>query len=95
MIQIRNLTYHVAGNTIFTNINWTIHPGKKIALIGPNGSGKTTLLRILTDVLASSSGDIIKPRQYTIGYLPQEEVYVWKGTLLSAVLEVHAELNEI
>ena len=95
MIQIRNLTYHVAGNTIFSNINWTIHPGKKIALIGPNGAGKTTLLRILTDALASSSGDIIKPRQYTIGYLPQEEVYVGKGTLISAVLEVHAELNEI
>ena len=95
MLQIRNLTYQVAGNTIFTNINWTIHPGKKIALIGPNGAGKTTLLRILTDALASSSGDIIKPRQYTIGYLPQEEVYVGKGTLISAVLEVHAELNEI
>ncbi len=95
MLQIRNLTYQVVGHTIFENINWTISPGKKIALIGPNGAGKTTLLRILIQELNAVSGDIIKPKQYTIGYLPQEEVYVGRGSLLSAVLEVHKELNEI
>ena len=95
MLQIRDLTYQIAGITIVENISWTIDSGKKLALIGPNGAGKTTLLRILNDDLEAVSGDIIKPRQYVIGYLPQEEVYVGKGSLLAAVLEVHSELNEI
>jgi ATP-binding cassette subfamily F protein 3 len=95
MLQIRNLTYKIAGITIVENISWTIDSGKKLALIGPNGAGKTTLLRILNDDLEAVSGDIIKPKQYVIGYLPQEEVYVGKGSLLAAVLEVHSELIEI
>ena len=95
MLQIRNLTYQIAGITIVENISWTIDSGKKLALIGPNGAGKTTLLRILNEDLDAVSGDIIKPRQYVIGYLPQEEVYVGKGSLLAAVLEVHSELIEM
>ncbi len=95
MLQIRNLTYQIAGITIVENISWTIDSGKKLALIGPNGAGKTTLLRILNEDLEAVSGDIIKPRQYVIGYLPQEEVYVGKGSLLAAVLEVHSDLIEI
>ena len=95
MLQIRNLTYQIAGITIVENISWTIDSGKKLALIGPNGAGKTTLLRILNEDLDAVSGDIIKPKQYVIGYLPQEEVYVGKGSLLAAVLEVHSELIEM
>jgi len=95
MLQIRNLTYQIAGITIVENISWTIDSGKKLALIGPNGAGKTTLLRILNEDLDAVSGDIIKPRQYVIGYLPQEEVYVGKGSLLAAVLVVHSELIEM
>ena len=95
MLQVQDLTYQIAGNTIFKDINWTVDSGKKIALIGPNGAGKTTLLRILNGDLQASAGRIIKPRIYHIGYLPQEEVYVGKGSLLEVVVEVNDEIKRI
>ncbi len=40
------------------DINLTIHPGEKIALVGENGSGKTTLVKLLCRLYDPSSGSI-------------------------------------
>lgn len=40
------------------DINLSIHPGEKCALLGESGSGKTTLIRLLTGELDGYSGDI-------------------------------------
>ncbi len=95
MLQIRNVSYQAGGNDILTDINWTINPGRRIALIGNNGAGKTTMLRLLNGDAPLSSGDIVRPREYRIGYLPQEEVAVGKGAILPEVLQGHKELLEL
>jgi len=87
MLQVQNLSYAIGGRELLSNVNWNIHPGKRVALIGPNGAGKTTLLRILNGDIEPSTQQIIKPKGYRIGYLPQEEVAVGQGPLLPSVLE--------
>ena len=45
-------------SSILTNINFEIHEGENISLIGHNGSGKTTLLRLIAGIYEPTSGRI-------------------------------------
>ncbi|MCP5049752.1 MAG: ABC-F family ATP-binding cassette domain-containing protein, partial [bacterium] len=94
MLQIRDLHYSIAHRSLLDGADWLVQPGKRSALVGPNGVGKTTLLRILTGQL-EYSGSIITPKEYSIGYLPQEEVAVRGTSILQAVLEGQKELKEL
>jgi ATP-binding cassette subfamily F protein 3 len=95
MLQLQNLCYSIGDLHLLQDVQWIINPGKRIALIGPNGTGKTTLLRILVGQLEPFDGKIIKPKDYQIGYLPQEEMALDTGTVLSTALEGHAEVLQI
>lgn len=44
-----------------------IEKGEFVALIGPNGAGKTTLIKMLTGIIAPSSGDVS-----VLGYYPND-----------------------
>ncbi len=41
------------------DIDLTIHPGEKIALVGPNGAGKTTLIKLLSRLYDPTEGTIL------------------------------------
>jgi ATPase subunit of ABC transporter with duplicated ATPase domains len=95
MLQLKNLSYYIADKELFSELNWVINPGQHLALLGANGCGKTTLLRILTGEIKPKSGDLLKPNNYTIGYLPQEEETVGKRSLLREVLEGHQQVASL
>ncbi len=95
MLQVRSLHYSIGDRNLLDSVDWNLQPGKRFALVGPNGSGKTTLLRILTDEIEPQSGTITKPRNYTIGYLPQEEIVVGHGSVLENVLAGIPEIQEL
>ena len=48
--------YPEAENDILTNINLTIKPGEKLAIVGLNGAGKTTLVKLLSGLLDPTKG---------------------------------------
>ena len=53
--------------TAVSDFNLTIHEGEFVGLIGPNGAGKTTLVKMLTGIIAPTSGDIS-----VLGYYPND-----------------------
>lgn len=59
-IEIKNLSFTYPGNDKPTlhNINLTIKPYEKVALVGYNGAGKTTLTNLLLRLYDATSGDI-------------------------------------
>ena len=73
---------HAFGNQIAVcDVTFSVRPGEIFGLIGPNGAGKSTLVKVLTTMLAPTSGracvagfdavtEASKVRAH-IGYVPQ------------------------
>ena len=59
-IEFKNVSfaYPNTDRTVLKNINVTIKPGEKVAIVGENGSGKTTFVNLLCGIYSPSSGSI-------------------------------------
>ncbi|CAG0947497.1 Putative multidrug export ATP-binding/permease protein [Anaerolineae bacterium] len=60
-IEFRNVGFQYVGQTgwALRDVNLTICPREKIALVGPNGAGKTTLIKLLTRLYDPTEGAIL------------------------------------
>jgi iron complex transport system ATP-binding protein len=65
LISARNLSFAYPprawsppGRPVVCDVSLDITSGRRIGILGPNGSGKTTLLKLLSGVLAPSSGTV-------------------------------------
>lgn len=77
-LEVKGLRKSFSGNEVLHGISFSVESGKALGLLGRNGAGKTTTIRILMDVFKADSGEILidgkkfEPRNYQIGYLPEE-----------------------
>lgn len=95
MLHINNLSVHFSGNYLFDNISFTINQNDRVGLIGRNGTGKTTLLKIISKIMLPESGQVTHPKEYTIGYLPQEMIIESEKTLFNEIKESLTEIYEL
>lgn len=60
-IEVQNLRFRYGDNEpwILNGVNLTIHPGERVALVGPSGGGKTTLLKLMIGLHSPSEGEIL------------------------------------
>ncbi len=59
-IQYKKLNFKYEGSSVqLSNIDFSIGPHMKIAIVGPSGSGKSTLSALICGLLAPQSGEII------------------------------------
>ena len=85
-LEVRNLRKNFGEKEVLHGISFSIESGKALGLLGRNGAGKTTTIRILMDVFKANAGTItmdgkpFRPKDYQIGYLPEERgLYPKKG----------------
>jgi ATP-binding cassette subfamily F protein 3 len=71
LLQTNDVCKSFAANPILTNISIEVKLGERVALVGRNGAGKSTLLKIIAGQMSADSGEVIMPKDRTIGYLPQ------------------------
>lgn len=57
-VALKNVTFKYDDKTIIRQLNLTVVPGQKIALLGRSGSGKTTLLKLITGDILPVSGQV-------------------------------------
>lgn len=72
MITVQGLTLYFGQRPMFDDFNFFIGADDRIGLVGRNGAGKSTLLKTLAGVQPYDKGTIGKPKELTMGYLPQE-----------------------
>lgn len=58
VVQVAGLNKSYANLVVLKNINFTVHKGEVVVLIGPSGSGKSTLLRCLNRLTDPDAGEI-------------------------------------
>ena len=91
MISINNLTVAFGGFTLLDDISFHVSDGEHIALVGKNGAGKSTILKLIAGVERPTSGSIMKPKEQTVGYLPQIMSYSKDTTVMEAAMSVFAD----
>jgi ABC-2 type transport system ATP-binding protein len=80
-IELRDVSRRFDGTLALDRVSLDVPHGTILGLIGPSGSGKTTAVRLLTGILAPTSGEVRvlgeEPRRFRratreqIGYVPQ------------------------
>ena len=95
MIQVEGVAKGYAGQQILADLSWRIPDRERIGLVGPNGAGKTTLCRLLAAIEEPDEGRIVRPRETTVGYLPQEAAGNPEGSVLGEVLGGFADVWQV
>ncbi|OEK09233.1 glycosyl transferase family 2 [Flavivirga aquatica] len=71
MISVDALAVEFSGNTLFSDVSFTINANDKIALMGKNGAGKSTMMKIIAGAQKPTKGHVRFPKDAIIAYLPQ------------------------
>lgn len=95
ILQVNQLSKSFGADTILTNIKLEVRSRDRIAVVGRNGAGKSTLLKIIAGKLSYEKGDIIKPKDLTMGYLDQHSGLDSKLTLKEELLSVFDFLKKM
>lgn len=62
------------GVSLWSNLDFQLYRGQKIALVGPNGCGKSTLLKLIAGRLEKSAGSIMMASKARMGYFSQHQL---------------------
>ena len=86
LLQVNQISKYYGAELILSNMKLEVQHKDRIALVGRNGAGKSTLLKIIAGQLSHDGGEIIKPKDVTIGYMAQDtglesELSIWDEML--------------
>ena len=88
LITMEHLTKSYTERLLFDDTSFSINEGEKIGLIGINGTGKSTLLKLAAGLEEPDGGTVIRGRNLTVRYLPQNPDFDPEDTVLAGVLKM-------
>ena len=95
VLQVNGVTKSFGADTILSNIKLEVQSRDRVALVGRNGAGKSTLLKMITGQLSYDSGDIIKPKDVSIGYMAQDTGLESNLSIWDEMLGVFEQLRKM
>lgn len=94
VLSITGLSKSFGNNHLFSDIDFEIKRGERVALIGANGTGKTTILKIINGLLDADSGTCRLGTNVQCGYYDQEhQVLDMNKTLFDEIQDTYPDMN--
>jgi len=94
VLSVTDLSKSFGSQTLFSNVDFEIKRGERVAIIGNNGTGKTTLLKIINGLLDADSGEIRLGSKVHVGYYDQEhQVLHMEKTLFEEIQDTYPNMN--
>lgn len=95
MLKAENITLAFSDRVLFDGIQFFIGESDKIGLVGKNGAGKSTLLKIILGRVNPNEGFISKPKDFTLGYLPQDLDFASDLSVHEEVMSAFEEVRHL
>lgn len=102
VLQVNQVHKSFGADEILSGVKLEVQHRDRVALVGRNGAGKSTLLKIISGEISYDSGDIIMPKDLTIGYLEQQsklesDMTIWDEmmTIFSGFREQEQQLRHL
>lgn len=80
LLTLENVSVKYGGNTVCSNVNFTLERGDRAAVTGRNGSGKSSILKLICGENIEYEGTLIKGSGIIISYVSQDTSFL-KGNL--------------
>jgi ATP-binding cassette subfamily F protein 3 len=94
VLTITGLSKAYGSLTLFTDLNFDIRRGEKVAIIGNNGTGKTTILKIINGQAEADGGSVRLGAKVHVGYYDQEhQVLDPEKTLFDELQDAYPHLD--
>src|ERR1700756_3949755 len=95
MISVNSVTVSFGGFTLFDNVSFLVSPKDRVGLAGKNGAGKSTMLKLIAGIDPPTKGEISKPKDYKIGYLPQDMIHQHGRTVFEETASAYQEIIQL
>src|SRR6478672_11890125 len=95
LLQVNQLQKYYGSDLILSNIKLELQTRDRVALVGRNGAGKSTLLKIIAGHMSHDGGEIMKPKDATIGYLAQNTGLESDLAIWDEVVKVFEPVTEL
>lgn len=92
MITLNKLGMAYGVRLLFYDVSLNLLKGKCYALVGANGAGKSTLFKVINGQEEASDGDVLIPKEATIGWLKQDQFRYEDTAILSVVIQGKQDL---
>lgn len=84
-LSVENLSKSFGIQQLFSDLNFGVEKGQKVALVARNGAGKSTLFKILVGKDSPDDGQVVYNKEVRLGYLAQDHELNEDATILENI----------
>lgn len=94
VLTVTGLSKSFGAQALFSDLNFEVKRGEKVAIIGKNGTGKTTILKLINGLLTADAGEIRPGAKVHIAYYDQEhQVLHAEKTLFDELQDTYPHMD--